>query len=85
MCDKKPIYFTANCLNLNLNQPQEKNIFSNKLIHLLTENEDKSNAKHIHGFRFIEIETGYVAKPNQTAISALSDTCNKVIKTQTNK
>ena len=24
---------------------------------------------NIHGFRFIEIETGYVAKPNRTAIN----------------
>ena len=71
----------------------------------MTENEDKSNAKHknikiyIHGFRFIEIETGYVAKPNRTAInreplSALICICiyiyvyiniQMMIKTQTHK
>ena len=26
---------------------------------------------NMHGFRFIEIETGFVAKPNQTAINQL--------------
>ena len=68
MCDKKPTYLLPTGRAIT----QETNTFSTKLIHLLTENEDKSNAKHkinIHGFRFIEIETGYVAKMNRTAIN----------------
>ena len=43
---------------------------------------------NIHGFRFIEIETGYVAKPNRTAInrvplSALLDTSKRLHQNKT--
>ena len=66
---KKPTYLLPTGRAIT----QEKNTFSTKLLFiywLKTKINLMQNIEiNIHGFRFIEIETGYVAKPNRTAIN----------------
>ena len=69
MCHKKPTYLLPT--GRAITQEKEKHFQLNLFIYWLkTKINLMQNIEiNIHGFRFIEIETGYVAKPNRTAIN----------------
>ena len=66
-CDQKPTYLLP--IGRAITQEKKPSFQLSLYFYWLKINLMQNIKINIHGFQFIEIETGYVAKPNRTAIN----------------